>query len=63
MTNIFLFDCFGEVIHTGINFFGSWNDAKIAAVPRLIYPKLGDKMTPLGNALLGDSIFVARTGT
>lgn len=58
-TNILVFNSAGEVTHAGVNFPGSWHDSREARVSGLWYPKLGDEMTPPGNALLGDSAFVA----
>lgn len=57
VTNIFVFNFFGEVIHAGVNYPGSWHDSKLATVSGLMHPKLGNEMTPPGYAILGDSAF------
>lgn len=64
VTNLLVFNFFGEIIHAGVNFPGSWHDSKLASLSGLIYPKLSDEMTPHGYAILGDSAFVSsmRTG-
>lgn len=58
VTNLLVFNFFGEVIHAAVNYPGSWHDSKLASVSGLIFPKLGDDMTPPGFAILGDSAFV-----
>lgn len=30
VTNLFVWNCFGEIIHAGLNFPGSWHDSRIA---------------------------------
>jgi len=57
VTNLFVFNFFGEIIHAGINFPGSWHDSKVAATSGLYFPKLGDGMPPKGYCLLGNSAF------
>ena len=58
VTKLFVFNCFGELIHAAVNYPGSWHDTKLAAVSGLYYPKLLDEFTKPGMALLGDSAFV-----
>jgi len=60
-TNVFVWNFFGEVIHAGINFPGSWHDSKVAAASGLYYPKLADHLTPPGFAVLADSAFPKTT--
>jgi len=60
-TNVFVWNFFGEVIHAGINFPGSWHDSKVAAHSGLYHPKLDDAMTPPGFAILADSAFPRST--
>jgi len=62
VTNLFVFNFYGEIIHAGINFPGSWHDSKVAATSKLYYPKLGDAKTPKGYCLLGDSAFPRVSG-
>jgi len=57
VTNLFVFNFKGEIIHAGINFPGSWHDSKVAATSGLYHPKLSDHQTPKGYCLLGDSAF------
>eukprot|EP00171_Calliarthron_tuberculosum_P005428 IDg5428t1 len=59
VTNLLVFNFFGEIIHAGVNFPGSWHDSKLAVLSGLIYPKLGDDFTPPGYAILGDSAFAS----
>ena len=58
VTNLFVFNFFGEIIHGAINFPGSWHDNRLAAASGLYWPKLSDSHTPAGYAILGDSAFV-----
>lgn len=58
VTNLFVFNFFGELIHAAINYPGSWHDTKLATVSGLYFPKLSDERTPPGMAILGDSAFV-----
>ena len=58
VTNLFVFNFFGEIIHAAVNYPGSWHDTKLATVSGLYYPKLSDDMTPPGMAILGDSAIV-----
>lgn len=55
VTNLFVRNVFGEIIHAAINFPRSWHDSKLANVSGLIYPNLSDEYTPSGYAILGDS--------
>jgi len=61
MTNLSVFNFFGELIHAAVNYPGSWYDTKLATASGLYFPKLSDSVTPPGMAILGDSVFVNRT--
>ena len=61
VTNLFVWNFYGELIHAAVNFPGSWHDTKLAGASGLYYPKLSDEMTPPGYAILGDSAFVNNT--
>lgn len=61
VTNLFVWNFFGEIIHAAVNYPGSWHDSKLASASGLIYPKLSDAMTPPGFAILGDSAFTNDT--
>ena len=61
VTNLFVWNFYGEIIHAGVNFPGSWHDTKLAGASGLYYPKLSYEMTPPGYAILGDSAFVNNT--
>ena len=56
VTNLFVWNFHGELIHAAINFPGSWHDSRLAAVSGLHRPKLSE-MTPSGFAILADSAF------
>lgn len=56
-TNLFVFNFFGVIIHAAINFSGSLHDSNLATMSRLLDPKLGNEMTPLGFVISGDSAF------
>ncbi|CDF33017.1 unnamed protein product [Chondrus crispus] len=58
VTNLFVWNFYGELIHAAINFPGSWHDTKLASASGLYFPKLSDEYTPPGYAVLGDSAFV-----
>ncbi|KAI0558517.1 DDE endonuclease [Gracilaria domingensis] len=58
VTNLFVFNFFGEVIHAAISFPGSWHHNKLACLSGLYYPKLSDERTPPEMAILRDSAFV-----
>lgn len=58
VTNIFVFNFFGEIIHAGVNYPGSWHDSGTAHASKLYSKKLSDEMTPPGMAILGDSALV-----
>lgn len=57
VTNLLVFDFFGQIIHAGVNFPGSWHDARVAIQSGLYYPKLSNEFTPNGFAILCDSAF------
>jgi len=61
VTNLFVWNFRGEIIHAAINFPGSWHDSKVAHASGLYHPKLSDAVTPRGFAILGDSAFPSRT--
>jgi len=61
VTNLFVWDFRGEIIHAALNFPGSWHDTKLAGVSGLYYPKLSDELTPPGFAIHGDSALVKNT--
>lgn len=61
VATLFVWNFFGEIIHSGLNFPGSWHNRKLALASGLLYPKLSDAMKPPGFAILGDSAFVSET--
>lgn len=61
VTNLFVWNFKGEIIHAAINFPGSWHDSKLATVSGLYHELLADEKTPPGMAILADSAFVTRT--
>ena len=61
VTNLFVWNFYGEIVHAGVNFPGSWHDTKLAGASGLYYPTLSDELTPPGYAILGDSAFVNHT--
>ena len=63
VTNLFVWNFFGEIIHAAVNYPGSWHDTKLAGASGLYDPKLLDENTPPGFAILGDSAFVNNTST
>ena len=63
VTNLFVWNFFGEIVHAAVNYPGSWHDTKLAGVSGLYDPKLSDEITPPGFAILGDSAFVNNTNT
>lgn len=60
VTNIFVFNFYGEIIHAGVNYPGSWHDSKVVVASGLLLDRLSDEKTPRGKAILGDSAFVAK---
>ena len=58
VTNLFVFNFKGELIHAALNFPGSWHDSRVAHSSGLINPLLL-VMTPRGLAILTDSAFTA----
>lgn len=60
ITNIFVFNFKGELIHAAVNFPGSWHDSKVVLSSGLLLDRLSDDKTPRGYAILGDSAFIAR---
>ena len=63
VTNLFVWNFYGEIIHAAVNNPGSWHDTKLAGASGLYYPKLSDVITSPGYAILGDSAFVNNTST
>lgn len=61
VTDLLVFNLFGEVIPAAINFPGSWHDTKLAALCELYYPELGDEKTPPSHVIIGDSAFINNT--
>ena len=61
VTNLFVWNFYGEIIHAAMNFPGSWHDSRLAYISGLIHDKLSDKMMPPGFAILCDSAFVKDT--
>ncbi len=61
VTNLFVWNFKGEIIHAAVNYPGSWHDNRLASASGLIFPKLSDECTPPGYAVLGDSAFAAST--
>lgn len=58
VTNIFVFNFRGEIIHSGVKFPGSWHGSKVVLESCLLIYKLSDERTPRGKAILGDSDFI-----
>lgn len=48
VTDLFVFNFFVNILHAGANFPSGWHDRKLDSLPSLLYPKLGDDMTPPG---------------
>ena len=61
VTNLFVFNFYGELIHAAMNYPGSWHDTGLAMVSVFFFPKSSDEMTPPGMAILDDSAFVKGT--
>jgi len=58
VSNLFVWNFQGEIIHAAINFPGTFHDSRIASLSGLYYPKLSDKYTPPGYAILADSAYL-----
>lgn len=56
VTNLFVWNLFGECIHAAVNFPGSWHDSKIVEASGLYSPRL-TRDTPSGFEVLCDSAF------
>ena len=54
VTNLFVWNFFGEIIYAAFNYPGSWHDTKLAGMSGLYFPKPSDEMTPPGMSILGD---------
>ncbi|KAI0565152.1 DDE superfamily endonuclease [Gracilaria domingensis] len=58
ITNLLVYNFFGEVIHAAVNFAGSWHDMHLAWSSNLYSTLLSDEITPVEFALLADTAFV-----
>lgn len=67
VTNLFLWNFKGELIHAAMNFSGSWHDSILATVSGLYHGPyhycLSDESTPAQMAFLAHSAFVTSTKT
>ena len=61
VSNLFVWNFFGEIVHAGVNFPGSWHDSRVAAASGLYFTRLSDRITPPGFCILGDSAFPRST--
>lgn len=52
VTNLIAVNFNGEIIHTALNFPGSWYDSKLAQGSGLYFPKLSNEMTLTGYGTL-----------
>ena len=62
VTNLFVWNFKGEIIHAAMNFPGSWHDSKLATISGQYHYFLSDKL-PRGMAILADSAFVTSMKT
>lgn len=60
LKNLLVFNFFGEIINSGVQFTGRCRDIKVASISGLLYPKLDDGMTPPNCEIMGDSDFVCK---
>lgn len=58
VTNLFVVNFYGEIIHAAINYPGSWHDTQLAGISVIYNQKLFDATPPAGMAILRDSAFV-----
>ena len=56
VTNLFVWNFYGELIFAAVNFPGSWHDSRVAAESGLYAPTLTED-TPTGFCVLADSAF------
>ncbi len=63
VTNLFVWNFYGEIIHAAVKFARGWHDIRPASASGLCLPKLSDQNTPPGFAVLGDSAFINTTST
>eukprot|EP00171_Calliarthron_tuberculosum_P017290 IDg17290t1 len=56
ITNLFVWDFRGLIIHAAVNYAGIWHDSRVTAQTGLYYPLLASR-TPAGYALLAYSAF------
>lgn len=61
VTCMFVFNFFGEIIHAGVNYPGSWHDKKVVIASDMLLDRLSDAKTPVGYVILGDSAFIVKT--
>ena len=61
VTNLFVWNFSGEIIHAVINYPGSWHDSRVAASSGLYTPRLTE-LAPAGLVILGDSAFPKANG-
>ena len=61
VTNLFVRNFFGDIIHASVSYPDSCHDTQLAGMSGLYFPKLSDEMTPPGMAILGDSAFFNTT--
>lgn len=57
VTNLFVFNLMGEVIHAAVNFPGSLHDSRMVNASKLLHEFLQDHKTPPGYAVICDSAF------
>lgn len=55
-----MFNFKGELIHTAVNFRGSWHDSEVVSPPGILLDKVSDHKTPRGYATTGDCAFIAQ---
>lgn len=48
VTDLLVYNFKGEIIHAEINYPGLFHDSKLSNLSGLLFPKLGDVMTPPG---------------
>lgn len=59
VTNLLVFNVFGEVIFEAVNFPGSFHDSRLAYTSGLVTKKLSDALNPPGYSTLCDGAFLA----
>lgn len=62
ITNLFVFNLKGELIHAAINFLRSWHDSKVFESAELLHDRPLDENTAVGYAIREDSAFVSQAG-